>query len=80
MSPAEAITVARERRGLTITEAADVLGVSRQTFSKWENGHHPPRPEKVQSIVDALGMTVTEAKALSSAHPEIRVFVASPAA
>jgi len=80
MSPAQALRAARERSGLNITEAAERLGVSRQSFSRWENGHLAPAPDRIQQIVDGLGMSVEEAKALGDAHPSVRVFVASPAA
>jgi len=47
--PAHPITAAREAAGLSRTEAARRLGLSRQTIYVWET--QPARPERVEAML-----------------------------
>lgn len=55
---AAAIRAARERRGLTLEQAAAKLGVNYQTWQKWENGKNEPTIQSLARVADALGVTV----------------------
>lgn len=79
MNPATAIRSARTRAGLSVVKAAEALGVSRQSFHRWEGGESAPALHRIQSIVDQLGMTPAEAKALGSVYPSVHVHVGRPA-
>lgn len=45
---------ARESRELTVQGLADILGISRQSVSKYENGDQSPRPEVLDGISKVL--------------------------
>src|SRR5690349_14308122 len=49
------LTLARESRGLTMSELADRSGVAVSTVSKIESGQREPSPEMVVSLSGALG-------------------------
>jgi Zn-dependent peptidase ImmA (M78 family)/DNA-binding XRE family transcriptional regulator len=49
---------AREARGLTATSLADLIGVSRQAISQYENGVQSPRPEIADEIVRVLKLPI----------------------
>ena len=51
----ERLRKARLYRGLTITELAEKIDVSKQAVSQYENGMHPPENDKMFSIISALG-------------------------
>lgn len=47
----------RLRRGLTIEEAAEVVGVDEGTYGRWERGERKPQPHSltlVAAFLDAL--------------------------
>jgi len=48
----------REKRGLTQTQFAKQLGVSRQAVSQWEMGDCAPNDAKRIEIADLLGIPV----------------------
>lgn len=50
----------RKKRGLSQEEAANKLNVTRQTFSKWENGDSTPDIEKLVAISDLFGISMDE--------------------
>lgn len=50
----------RKKRGLSQEEAANKLNVTRQTFSKWENGDSTPDMEKLVAISDLFGISMDE--------------------
>ena len=50
----------RKARNLTQGQLADILGVSNKTISKWENGRCMPDYSVVESLCDALGVTLPE--------------------
>lgn len=50
----------RKQRGLSQEEAANKLNVTRQTFSKWENGDSTPDMEKLIAISDLFDISLDE--------------------
>lgn len=54
MTPPE-ITAARERLGLTIGQAAYLIGVNRRTFSRWERGERD-MPETAARLLLTFGL------------------------
>ena len=40
---AENLALLRNLRGMTQEEVAEVIGISRQSYSKWEQGRNDPR-------------------------------------
>lgn len=58
MTVARRVRQLREDLGLEIQEAAEKAGVSKQTWSRIENGHYLPRGRTAQMMADALGVTV----------------------
>lgn len=50
----EEIRRARERQGLTITQAASARGVSRPAWSQWESGARGVSLDQLSRIADAL--------------------------
>lgn len=50
----------REKRGLTQSELARLLGKPRQTVWKWGRAIVKPDPAELIAIADALGCTVDE--------------------
>jgi transcriptional regulator with XRE-family HTH domain len=51
-----AIKAQRLRRGMSVAELADALGVSRPTIYDWENGRAAPSPERHVQIANVLGV------------------------
>jgi DNA-binding XRE family transcriptional regulator len=45
----------RRKLGLTIAEAANLVGVSRWTFGLWQNGRQPPSAQSRRVIERFLG-------------------------
>lgn len=54
---AAAIRMARERRGMTVAELADALGVAHSTIYGWESGDKAPSLLALGPLCDALGVT-----------------------
>jgi len=50
----------RKAHGMTQDELADMLGVSRQSVSKWENGECMPDSEKLIKLSDVLKISLDE--------------------
>ena len=50
----------RRTRNLTQEQLAEKLGVSNKTISKWENGKCMPDCSIIQTLCDALGVTLPE--------------------
>jgi transcriptional regulator with XRE-family HTH domain len=43
------------RRGVTVCQLAEMLGLSGHSqVSRWLAGEHPPRPERLQGLANAL--------------------------
>lgn len=57
----------RKRAGLTLHELGERSGISHTSISRYERGQREPRLKAVQSIADALGITVEEIMALAKA-------------
>ena len=53
----EKIILCRRRAGLSQMDLADLLGVSRQSVSKWETGEANPDVTKIAPMAKALGVT-----------------------
>lgn len=56
----EKIRILRERKGYSQTEFAEVIGVSRQSISKWENGESTPDAYNLKSIANILNVSLDE--------------------
>ena len=54
----ERIREARLARGMSQPELAEVLGITRQAISQYENGTSRPRPEIIQIIQDCLDFPI----------------------
>ena len=52
-----AIRMARERRGMTVAELADALGVAHSTVYAWESGDKAPSLLALGPLCDALGVS-----------------------
>jgi Zn-dependent peptidase ImmA (M78 family)/DNA-binding XRE family transcriptional regulator len=50
------LKLARDARGISAISLADLLGVSAQAISQYENGHNSPAPEVMKSICDVLNL------------------------
>ncbi|NDL68782.1 helix-turn-helix domain-containing protein [Anaerotalea alkaliphila] len=49
------IRQARQHRGITQKEAADILGVARTTYNKYENGVHSPDSQTLVRMAQLFG-------------------------
>ena len=58
MSFAENLQAFRKKNGLTQEDLAELLGVSRQAVSKWEQGDGYPEVEKLLILADKLGVSL----------------------
>jgi len=54
------LRLARQARGLSQQQLADVAGVSRQAISLWESGGNDPSLRAAFALASALGMTVED--------------------
>ena len=50
----------RKEKGMTQEQLAEAVGVSGKTVSRWENGRNMPDYSVLESLTDALGITVNE--------------------
>lgn len=50
----------RKKRGLTQADVADVLGISRVSYSRYESGTREPDLGTVVTLADFFGVTVDE--------------------
>lgn len=53
------LKLALDRRGISQTDLSDSVGVSTATVSYWVSGRKYPRPDKMQTIADLLGVTMS---------------------
>ena len=58
MSFAENLQAFRKKNGLTQEDLAELLGVSRQAVSKWEQGDGYPEVEKLLILAEKLGVSL----------------------
>lgn len=56
----------REDKGLTIKDAAAMLGVAPATLSRWERGITKPRLTPLFRMCDIYGVTVSELVGISA--------------
>lgn len=66
---AERLLALRTERGLTQEEAAEKIGVSNKTYSKWETGATSPDLETVVRLAQAFGITTDSLLGLSDSRP-----------
>ncbi len=66
---AERLLTLRTERGLTQEEAAEKIGVSNKTYSKWETGSTSPDIETVVKLSQAFGVTADHLLGLSDSVP-----------
>lgn len=57
MAIGEQIKKARQNRGYTQQELADILGVAKNTVTGYERGNRAPDALKIKAIAKALGVT-----------------------
>ena len=57
MNLGEKILAARKKAGLSQTDLADLVGVSRQSVSKWETGESSPEAGNLLPVARALNVT-----------------------
>lgn len=50
----------RKKRGMTQEQLAEKVGVSFQTISSWENDEYLPQLDKVETIANALSVTIAD--------------------
>ena len=48
----------RQQKNLTQSKVADFLGVTQQSYARWENGKVTPTPEKLSKIAKFYGVTM----------------------
>ena len=51
------LTVARKRHGLTLTQLAELTGLSTRSLSLYENGHQAPAPDTLTLLAGTLAIT-----------------------
>ena len=71
----EALWGLRLRSGLRLMQAAEAVGVSAATISRWERGEGWPGAEKLQLLCSALGASPEEQKAIQSARFSTTEFI-----
>ena len=52
------LAVLRDLHGLSQEEAAEIVGISRQAYAKWEKGETVPDVEKCALLAEYYGTTV----------------------
>jgi transcriptional regulator with XRE-family HTH domain len=50
----------REQRALSLSDLAQITGLSRVTINRIENGKQKPMPRTIRKLANALGVTVEE--------------------
>lgn len=53
------LRVARAELGLTQEEAADLCGISRQSYSAYENGRQNPHATTAKRVAEKMGFEVS---------------------
>lgn len=52
------LKAARANADMTITQAAEVANVSRNTIINWEKGRRTPRADKLNTLCNAYGISI----------------------
>ena len=60
MMISDVLKEAREKTGQSQSDVANKVGVTKQTYLKWENGVTEPKASQVSKLADVLGVTETE--------------------
>ena len=60
MSLGDKLYELRKKQGLTQEEAAEKLGVTRQTVSKWETDQSAPELEKLMALAELFSVSTDE--------------------
>lgn len=55
---AENLALLRNIRGMTQEEVAEVIGISRQSYAKWEQGETIPDIEKCDRLAKFYGVSI----------------------
>ena len=55
---AENLALLRNLRGMTQEEVAEVIGISRQSYAKWEQGETIPDIEKCARLAEFYGVSI----------------------
>lgn len=55
----ERLILLRESHGVTRTEVASAIGVSKVTIWKWENDQSFPRPDKLRRLASTFGISAS---------------------
>jgi len=50
----------REQRALSLSDVAEITGLSRVTINRIENGKQRPMPRTIRKLANALGVNVEE--------------------
>lgn len=50
----------RQKKGISQSQLADMLGVRQSTVAMWESGINKPRTDKLMEIAKVLGCTVAD--------------------
>ncbi len=66
----------RNAKGVTQEEAANALGISNKTLSKWENGTSAPDLTMLVALADYYGVTTDTLLGLSSGEKDIKKVIA----
>ena len=66
---AENLAVLRNIRGLSQEDVAEVIGISRQSYSKWELGQTVPDIEKCARLAEFYGITMDVIPHPVTGHP-----------
>ena len=56
----DVLKASRTKRNLKQSEVADMVGVTAQTYLKWENGHSEPKASQAGKLAKALHITEKE--------------------
>lgn len=76
MDLGQRLAQARRAQGLSQEAAAEALGISRQTISKWENGETLPDIQQARALATLYGVTLDELVAFDREVQEIRAAIA----
>ena len=56
----ENLKAAREKRGMTQKEVADIIGVAKSTYSLYESGNREPNVQTIKKIADTLNVSADD--------------------
>jgi len=59
------VRLAREARGLTVSELADRIGVSTMAVYNWESGRSRPRLPNLSALCRVLRLRLADAEAMA---------------